>query len=69
MNRFTLVSDVSGDWEGFYVDGKLVAENHSLAGDELLTLAEVEFDWLTCDVGDAGRLPEQLVDVPVTEDA
>lgn len=30
MTKFTLVCPACGDWEALYMDGKLVAEGHSL---------------------------------------
>lgn len=54
------------DWEGLYLDGKLVEEGHSL--DARMTLEAVGYDvktmeadaeWLT----DRGRLPDKLDEV------
>lgn len=58
------------DWEGLYIDGKLVQEGHVIQKDELLrhfgiTLDTVEVapDWLE----DRGGFPEKLSDVEELE--
>ena len=36
MNSFTRVSPVSGDWEAWYFNGRLIAEGHDVLIDEIL---------------------------------
>lgn len=36
MNEFVMVSCESGDWEGLYLNGKLVAEGHSVRLEDVL---------------------------------
>jgi hypothetical protein len=56
-----------GDWEALYVDGELVAENHSVdVGDVLDAIEghhveEASSGWLSIDLVDhfGGRAPEQ----------
>ena len=63
------VTHVSGDdWEGIYIDGKLVEEGHNVQLRDFakhvgITLQEIEADleWLE----DEGSLPEVLLDVKV----
>lgn len=58
------------DWEGVYLDGKLVAENHSLRASDILRIfaklglitymaREGDSEWLE----EEGRLPELLAEV------
>lgn len=44
--RFTLVRPECADWEAFYIDGKLVAESHSLDASRVLECIEKH---LVCD--------------------
>jgi hypothetical protein len=56
----------SDEWEGIYVDGKLVCENHSLSIREFLEYTGVECDRMDCDedwMADHGHLPEDLAEV------
>ena len=59
-----------GDWEGIYIDGKLVEEDHNVQLRDFakhvgITLQEIEADleWLE----DEGSLPEVLLDVKVAK--
>ena len=67
---FTVVSGTE-EWEGLYVDGELVMEDHSLRVHRLLDYLRnhgylniewkyVEQEWLN----DRGNLPTRLEDVP-----
>jgi len=54
------------DWEGLYIDGKLVTEGHAITVEEFAEIIGVEFnesfadiDWLQ----EEGSLPEKLEDV------
>ena len=54
------------DWMGVYVNGKRVAENHSIYGDEMLAALGIEFEYRTADsewLDEHGRLPDELSDV------
>ncbi len=68
MSTITLVR--GDDWEGIYVDGKLMTEGHSIEISEAIwiginhkaTKVETKF----CDLGwlhDEGNLPQALADV------
>jgi hypothetical protein len=65
--KLTIVSDTSGEWEGLYVDGKLVYENHSLSVNAILQHAQVDFDVksINMEKKKLGRLPETLEDLPL----
>lgn len=54
------------DWEGLYINGVLVCEEHSICVEHLLsalkipaTTIQADYDWLVA----RGRLPEKLSDV------
>lgn len=61
------ITIVSGDdWQGLYVDGKLVDEGHSIQLDTFarimgidLNEKEADFDWLEKE----GRMPDNLSEV------
>lgn len=74
MVKVTLVSDEGGDWEGLYVDGELLTENHSLSAWHILSeLSQVfgfEFksyeangEWMY----DVGHFPSQLDECIINE--
>ena len=63
-----LVNCDSGDWEGLYIDGTLVAEGHSLSAYQVLEALggeykpkciEVKADWL-----DGNGLPQTVGELP-----
>jgi hypothetical protein len=70
------VRSPDGDWVGMYVNGELVAENHSLQEEDVvnaltdrhglsLKLNQTRWDW---DLEkDGGRLPDQLSEVTFTD--
>lgn len=59
---------VQGDnWEGLYVSGKLVCENHYLSHEEILEAIGADIDILAIDddyLFEFDRLPEQFKDIP-----
>lgn len=62
---------MGSDWEGLYVDGKLIDEGHSMRLDTILsnmgmqvTLVTLDQDWLE----DAGRLPKDYSDVKLASE-
>jgi len=64
FKRLTLVR--GDDWEGLYLDGKLIWQGHTLESDVLLDLLQIEnntiwanLDWLH----EQGGLPEELAEV------
>lgn len=68
MTDFVLVSPESGDWEAWYMDGKLIAEGHEVRASDLLDaisnvfknsykFAEIDDD--TAEMG----FPEELKDL------
>lgn len=46
MNKITLASCDSGDWEGLYINSKLKYANHSLSAFDVLKCLELEFEEL-----------------------
>lgn len=60
MKQVAYVTDVSGDWEGIYVDGKLVDESHSLDPRRVLEAIGVQFTHHNTDLKDSGSLPDNL---------
>lgn len=63
--KLTIVTNYE-DWEGLYIDGKLVDEDHHLQLKDVLKLLgydvvvkECNFDWIC----DRGLLPDNLDDV------
>lgn len=57
-----------GDWEGIYVDDKLITEGHSLDARQTLEAIGVEFEHLDRDevaeINGMANLPENLTDLP-----
>lgn len=43
MSRAIIIQ--SDDWEGLYVDGELVGEDHTLCGSDLLYLVKIATDY------------------------
>lgn len=66
---YVLVSN-GDDWEGFYIDGVCVRQNHSLSASEILEAMgiEIEKKWVSYDyTAERGDLPGELKDIPVKE--
>lgn len=64
--KITFVGDPGGDWEGLYIDGKLVIENHSLQWWQVLYALKIEYDSFDADeewLQEKGSLPNDLKDV------
>lgn len=56
----------TGNWEAMYVNGKLVAENHSLNTREILFALKLDYELLQADdewMEDVGDFPENFKDV------
>lgn len=56
------------DWEGMYIDGKLIIENHVLSVPEVLEKSGLEYDEVFADqdwLAEHGSLPEKLKDVKI----
>lgn len=65
MKHIVLIT--ADDWQGIYVNGKLMDENHSLSLRMVLEILGVEFSDFTVDqewMENHGHLPENLSDVP-----
>lgn len=61
-----IVYVMGDDWEGVYIDGKLVNENHSVNWPYVLkqlghyvSVKEVDYEWL----GERGNFPEDISEV------
>lgn len=64
--RYLLVSN-GDDWEGFYVDGELMRQDHSLKPQDILSAMGIEIEkrWVSYDyTAERGDLPERLRDIP-----
>lgn len=55
-------SETEGDWEGFYLNGKLVTQGHSHAPDMVLEALGIPFERREEShyLEECGRLPDQL---------
>lgn len=63
--KVTIVSD-GDDWEGLYIDGVLVFENHTVGAQDVLRALGIECDWVECDrewIDNRGSLPDDLNEV------
>lgn len=63
-NKITFVN--GDDWEGLYINGKLIMENHCLDVFRVLNAIGIDYNFLDADVEwlvNLGRLPENLTDV------
>lgn len=61
--KVTFVDDNCGDWQGLYIDGKLVMENHQLGLYEVLDAIGIKYKYVQADadwLSSVGRLPEKL---------
>ncbi len=68
--KITFVSD-DNDWEGLYINGKLVMENHRLDWDDILDAIGVEYETIVADdewLAEHGTLPDKLSDVKARVD-
>lgn len=68
MKKITIVN--GDDWQGLYVDGRLIREDHRLQVDEVLIslgydLKNLEADGKWLDI--TGSLPSDLKDVKIIE--
>lgn len=64
----TLVSALSGDWVGLYVDGELRAQNHSLRARDVLRALGIEFQDFIAEerwMDREGSLPTNISDVVI----
>ena len=64
--KIVFVNDNNGEWEGIYVGGKLLREDHSLDPDDVLSVLGIEYETVWTDVD--GRLPKNLSDVKRTDE-
>lgn len=63
-NKITFVD--SDDWEGLYINGELVLENHSLRIYDVLKALGIKYEVINADddwLASCGNLPENLTDV------
>lgn len=66
---YILVSN-GDDWEGLYVNGKLVQQDHSLSARDVLSLIGIDIEqrWVSYDyTAERGNLPDKLADIPAGE--
>lgn len=69
--KITFVDDDCSDWEGMYIDGKLVVEDHRLDLYQVLDLIGVKYKYVQADaewLGECGRLPDKLSKVKKAKD-
>ena len=69
--KITLVDCPGGDWEGLYVNGKLIMENHRLELDDVLDAIGVNYQSITADddwMAEVGTLPDKLSEVKQAKD-
>ncbi len=67
-NKLTFVG--ADDWEGLYINDKLVMENHSLDIFKVLNAIGIDYKFIFADdewMGEQGSLPEKLKDVKEAE--
>jgi hypothetical protein len=67
MKKITLVT--MDDWTAVYVNGKLMAENHSVSNDELLKVLGISYESITLedDTCIMDFLPQKLEDLDKIE--
>lgn len=61
MGKVTLVT-LNEDWEGIYVDGKLMVEDHILSARQVLTALGIKFQDKETS-SDDGNLPDSIKEV------
>jgi hypothetical protein len=69
--KITFVGEPGGDWEGLFIDGKLVREGHSLHWSHVLEALGIEYDSFDADedwMYEHGSFPDDLKDVKRQED-
>jgi hypothetical protein len=62
----TFVVAPGGDWEGLYIDDKLVIQNHSLDWQQVLEALKIKYECFEADevwMAESGALPENFNDV------
>lgn len=65
-----ILSDGNGEWEGFYINGTLIDEAHSISASDVLkalkSLGMVDFIEVECETEDRfpTTLPKDLKDLP-----
>lgn len=63
MTKVRVVQNYDGDWQGLYVNGKLVYENHSISPEEVLealiskTDIDLSYEWEEAETDITGRFP------------
>lgn len=65
MKKVVLVTNYN-DWEGLYIDGRLVLEGHIIRKDEMLTILGINYSEVETADGwleSRGTLPKNLSDV------
>ena len=68
--KLTIVTNYD-DWEGLYIDGKLVDEDHQLQLKNILKILGHDVEVKKCNsnwICDQGSLPDNLDDVNFSED-
>jgi hypothetical protein len=63
ISRFCIVQ--ADDWEGLFIDGKCVAQNHSFSPSEVLETFGIDCDYKFADqdwLGERGGFPNNLND-------
>lgn len=67
--KITIVTN-EDDWEGLYVDGKIVVQDHKLRVEDVLAALGIYAETVTCDhdwLLNFGYLPNNLEDVKLDE--
>ena len=65
MTKLVLVTNYD-DWEGLYINGKLVLEGHQIRKDEMFVILGIDYAEVEADVSwlaSRGSLPKKLSDV------
>jgi hypothetical protein len=71
MNKKITIVTNEDDWEGLYIDGKIVVQNHKLSAEDVLDALGFHAGSVTCDQDwllDVGYLPSDLKDVVMSND-
>jgi len=59
------------DWQGLYVDGKLLQQGHVISSDDILKATGIDYDYIFADIdwlGERGDLPDNLNEVKKEEE-